>query len=417
MLAVCVLIFISTVENSKIVQAATFENGYYCETVQGTLKVDYTVDGTFGEYNQTTSPDDRCDDVEINVSKTMEVPVNVNVRRNVNSATYAMSVNTTSGWHAEQYCYGDWYNEDEGSFIICDGIAAFNFTADGSHDLSGINSNTSSEQTEDLTYKGCENKIESLYDNNRDWVIDKSDITVTLDRMTLTFEYPPFPEYTVQYDPNGGSRYMPSETVRYSENFTLKANAYTKSGYVFKGWAVIREADGRIFCDNRGWTPINECQPSEWHIYGTGEQYAMDTAWFGDRADGTFTFCAQWEAADRFVNYMGNEADNKEDYYQSYSAASENRFNKLDFKKTGYTAGSNWVYKDQFMNTAGSYAGNGTAVMPGQNGLTTIRTKCGGRYDSVDINAASTENGANVQQYAYHGGDNQLWTLKMAGTG
>ena len=466
MLAVCVLIFISTVENSKIVQAATFENGYYCETVQGTLKVDYTVDGTFGEYNQTTSPDDRCDDVEINVSKTMEVPVNVNVRRNVNSATYAMSVNTTSGWHAEQYCYGDWYNEDEGSFIICDGIAAFNFTADGSHDLSGINSNTSSEQTEDLTYKGCENKIEKLYDNNDDWVIDKSDVTVILDRMTLTFTYPPFPEYTVQYDSNGGSGYMPSETVRYSENFALKANAYTKNGYVFKGWAVIREADGAVFCDNRGWTPFNECQPEEWHIYGTGEQYVMDTAWFGDRADGTFTFCAQWEAADRFVNYMGNEADNKEDYYQSYSAASENRFNKLDFKKTGYTAGSNWVYKDQFMNTAGSYAGDGTAVMPGQNGLTTIRTKCGGRYDSVDINAASTENGANVQiwdcvngnaqmfafqyvktennvpywviknnysgkvldvngtsaganvqQYAYHGGDNQLWTLKMAGNG
>ena len=107
--------------------------------------------------------------------------------------------------------------------------------------------------------------------------------------------------------------------------------------------------------------------------------------------------------------------------------------------------------------------------MPGQSGLTTIRTKCGGRYgryDCVDINAASIDNGANVQiwdcingnaqmfafqyvktengvpywtirnnysgkvldvngtaaganvqQYAYHGGDNQLWTLKMAGDG
>ena len=461
-----VMALIGIAENVKNVNAASFDNGYTCEMVQGILKAEYTVDGTFGEYNQTTSPDDRCDNVPIYVSKTLEIPVNVNVRRNVNSATYTMSVNTTSGWHAEQYCYGDWYNEDEGSFIICDGIAAFNFTADGSHDLSGINSNTSSEQTEDLTYKGCENKIEKLYDNNDDWVIDKSDVTVILDRMTLTFTYPPFPEYTVQYDPNGGSGYMPSETVRYSENFALKANAYTKNGYVFKGWAVIREADGAVFCDNRGWTPFNECQPEEWHIYGTGEQYAMDTAWFGDRTDGIFTFCAQWEAADRFVNYMGNEADNKEDYYQSYSAASENRFNKLDFKKTGYTAGSNWVYKDQFMNTAGSYAGDGTAVMPGQNGLTTIRTKCGGRYDSVDINAASTENGANVQiwdcvngnaqmfafqyvknengvpywtiknnysgkvldvngtaaganvqQYAYHGGDNQLWTLKMAGDG
>ena len=461
-----VMALIGVTGNVKNVNAASFDNGYYCETVQGTIKVEYTVKGVFSEYNKTTSPDDRCDNVRINVSKSMEVPVNVNVRRNVNSATYTMSVNTTSDWHAEQYCYGDWYNEDEGSFIICDGIAAFNFTADGSHDLSGINSNTSSEQTEDLTYKGCENKIEKLYDNNDDWVIDKSDVTVILDRMTLTFTYPPFPEYTVQYDPNGGSGYMPSETVKYSENFTLKANAYTKSGYVFKGWAVIREADGRIFCDNRGWTPINECQPSEWHIYGTGEQYVMDPAWFGDRTDGTFTFCAQWEAADRFVNYMGNGADNKEDYYQSYSAASENRFNVLDFKKTGHTTDGNWVYKDQFMNIAGSYAGNGTAVMPGQNGLTTIRTKCGGRYDSVDINAASTENGANVQlwdcvngnaqmfafqyvksengvpywviknnysgkvldvagtsaganvqQYAYHGGDNQLWTLKMAGNG
>ena len=461
-----VMALIGIAENVKNVNAASFDNGYTCEMVQGILKAEYTVDGTFGEYNQTTSPDDRCDNVPIYVSKTLEIPVNVNVRRNVNSATYTMSVNTTSGWHAEQYCYGDWYNEDEGSFIICDGIAAFNFTADGSHDLSGINSNTSSEQTEDLTYKGCENKIEKLYDNNDDWVIDKSDVTVILDRMTLTFTYPPFPEYTIQYDPNGGSGYMPSETVKYSENFTLKANAYTKSGYVFKGWAVIREADGRIFCDNRGWTPINECQPSEWHIYGTGEQYAMDTAWFDDRTDGTFTFCAQWEAADRFVNYMGNGADNREDYYQSYSAAFENRFNEMNFKKTGHTTDGNWVYKDQYMNTAGSYAGDGTAVMPGQNGLTTIRTKCGGRYDSVDINAASTENGANVQlwdcvngnaqmfafqyvktennvpywviknnysgkvldvngtsaganvqQYAYHGGDNQLWTLKMAGDG
>ena len=466
MLAVCVLIFISTVENSKIVQAATFENGYYCKTVQGALSIEYNVHGTFDEYNKTTSVDDRCDDVEINVTETLQIPVSVNVRRNINSATYSISVNTTSNWSAAKYCRGEAYEEWQGSYINCGGTAYVDFTADGSHNLLGINSNTSSEQTVDLTSKGCTYSVDTLFDDNPDWVIDWYDVTATLNHMTLTFTYPPFPEYTIQYDPNGGSGYMPSETVKYSENFALKANAYTKSGYVFKGWAVIREADGRIFCDNRGWTPINECQSSEWHIYGTGEQYVMDPAWFGDRADGTFTFCAQWEAADRFVNYMGNGADNREDYYQSYSAASENKFNKLDFKKTGYTAESNWVYKDQYMNTAGSYAGNGTAVMPGQNGLTTIRTKCGGRYDSVDINAASTENGANVQlwdcvngnaqmfafqyvksengvpywviknnysgkvldvsgtsaganvqQYAYHGGDNQLWTLKMAGDG
>ena len=461
-----VLVLIGITENVKNVNAASFDNGYYCETVHGILKAEYTVKGRFKEYNQTTSSDDRCDNVEINVSNSLEIPVSVNIRRNLNSATYTMSVDTTSNWSAAKYCRGDWYEEWQGSYINCGGTTYFNFTADGTHDLTGINTNESSEQTVDLTSKGCTYSVDVVFDDNPDWVVDWYNIRATLDRMTLTFTYPPFPEYTIQYDSNGGSGYMPSEIVKYSENFTLKANAYTKSGYVFKGWAVIREADGRIFCDNRGWTPINECQPSEWHIYGTGEQYVMDPAWFGDRTDGTFTFCAQWEAADRFVNYMGNEADNKEDYYQSYSAASENRFNVLDFKKTGHTTDGNWVYKDQFMNTAGSYAGNGTAVMPGQNGLTTIRTKCGGRYDSVDINAASTENGANVQlwdcvngnaqmfafqyvksengvpywviknnysgkvldvsgtsaganvqQYAYHGGDNQLWTLKMAGDG
>ena len=461
-----VLALIGVTGNVKNVNAASFDNGYYCETVQGILKAEYTVEGRFNEYNQTTSPDDRCDKVDIDVSESMEIPVQVNIRRNLNSATYTMAVDTTSNWSAAQYCHGDNYEEWEGSWINCGGTTYFNFTANGTHDLTGINTNESSEQTVDLTSKGCTYSVDVVFDDNPDWVVDWYNIRATLDRMTLTFTYPPFPEYTVQYDSNGGSGYMPSETVRYSENFALKANAYTKNGYVFKGWAVIREADGAVFCDNRGWTPFNECQPEEWHIYGTGEQYVMDTAWFGDRADGTFTFCAQWEAADRFVNYMGNEADNKEDYYQSYSAASENRFNVLDFKKTGHTTDGNWVYKDQFMNTAGSYAGNGTAVMPGQNGLTTIRTKCGGRYDSVDINAASTENGANVQlwdcvngnaqmfafqyvksengvpywviknnysgkvldvsgtsaganvqQYAYHGGDNQLWTLKMAGNG
>ena len=465
-LAVCMLTFIGAVGNINTAQAATFENGYYCETVQGTLKTEYTVNGLFGEYNQTTSMDDRCDNVQICVSESLEIPVSVNIRRNLNSATYTVTVNTTSGWSAAKYCYGDAYDEDMGSWINCGGTTYLDFTADGSHDLSWISSNASSEQTVDLTSKGCTYSVDIVYDDNPDWIIDWYNIRATLDRMTLTFTYPPFPEYTVKYDPNGGNGNMPSETVRYSESFKLRGNEFAKSGYVFKGWAVIREADGTIFCDNRGWTPLNECQPSEWHLYGTGEQYVMDTAWFGDRTDGTFTFCAQWEAADRFVSYMGNGADNKEDYYQSYSAASENRFNKLDFKKTGYTAGSNWEYKDQFLNNLGNYAGDGTAVMPGQSGLTTIRTKCGGRYDSVDINAASIENGANVQlwdcvngnaqmfafqyvknengvpywtiknnysgkvldvngtaaganvqQYAYHGGDNQLWTLKMAEDG
>ena len=165
---------------------------------------------------------------------------------------------------------------------------------------------------------------------------------------------------------------------------------------------------------------------------------------------------------------MGNGADNTGDYVISYNAAQgiDNKYSVFNFKKTGYSGSGNWVIKDQFMNTTGTVSGSGRESMPQLSGLTTIRTKCGGRYDSVDINAASSDNGANaqiwdcinsngqmfafqyvktengvpywtirnnysgkvldvngtsaganVQQYAYHGGDNQLWTLKMAGDG
>ena len=77
------------------------------------------------------------------------------LRRSINSATYSISVNTTSNWSAAKYCRGEAYEESQGSYINCGGTAYVDFTADGSHNLLGINSNTSSEQTVDLTSKGC----------------------------------------------------------------------------------------------------------------------------------------------------------------------------------------------------------------------------------------------------------------------
>ena len=48
-----VMALIGIAENVKNVNAASFDNGYTCEMVQGILKAEYTVDGTFGEYNKT----------------------------------------------------------------------------------------------------------------------------------------------------------------------------------------------------------------------------------------------------------------------------------------------------------------------------------------------------------------------------
>ena len=264
--------------------------------------------------------------------------------------------------------------------------------------------------------------------------------------------------FTYTFNLNGGQVNGSDNAVTMQrlgiENVSVPATP-TRPGYVFTGWKI---------------TSTGGKQAGK--IYDAGQLAEMFTDgkyWSSLFADATFE--AQWTHADQFVSYMGNGADNTGDYVISYNAAQgiDNKYSVFNFKKTGYSGSGNWIQKDQFMNTTGTVSGSGRESMPQLSGLTSIRTKCGGRYSRykcVDINAASIDNGANVQiwdcingnaqmfafeyvktennvpywtirnnysgkvldvdgtaaganvqQYAYHGGDNQLWTLKMAGDG
>ena len=224
----------------------------------------------------------------------------------------------------------------------------------------------------------------------------------------------------------------------------------TRPGYVFNGWKIT-SAGGK----------------QAGKVYDAGQLATMlsDSKYYSSLFANA-TFEAQWSHADQFVSYMGNGADNTGDYVISYNASVTNKYSAFNFKKTGYSGSGNWIQKDQFMNTTGTVSGSGRESMPQLSGLTSIRTKCDVKYKCVDINAASYDNGANVQiwdcingnaqmyafqyvktennvpywtirnnysgkvldvdgtaaganvqQYAYHGGDNQLWSLKMAGDG
>ena len=276
-----------------------------------------------------------------------------------------------------------------------------------------------------------------------------------------------FPVFTMITDPftytfnlNGGQVNGSGSAVTMQrlgiENVSVPATP-TRPGYVFTGWKI---------------TSTGGKQAGK--IYDAGQLAEMFTDgkyWSSLFADATFE--AQWVQADCFVSYMGNGADNMSDFYRSYNAAYDgNTAESFLFKRTGYTSvsGSTWEIKDQFLNLTGDCDGGGT--LPSSGTLTSIRTKCGGRYQCVDISAASYadganaqiwdcvngnaqmyafvfagfedglpywvirnnatgkvldaaigtgidggNNGANIQQWAYHGGDNQKWTLQMAGDG
>ena len=266
--------------------------------------------------------------------------------------------------------------------------------------------------------------------------------------------------FTYTFNLNGGQVNGSGNAVTMQrlgiENVSVPATP-TRNGYVFTGWKIT-SAGGK--------------QAGKIYDAGQlGEMFSDGKYWSSLFANATFE--AQWVQADRFVSYMGNGADNMSDFYRSYNAAYDgNTAENFLFKRTGYTSvsGSTWEIKDQFLNLTGGCDGGGT--LPSSGTLTSIRTKCGGRYQCVDINAASYadganaqiwdcvngnaqmyafvftgfedglpywvirnnatgkvldaaigtgidggNNGANIQQWAYHGGDNQKWTLQMAGDG
>ena len=276
-----------------------------------------------------------------------------------------------------------------------------------------------------------------------------------------------FPVFTMITDPftytfnlNGGQVNGSGSAVTMQrlgiENVSVPQTP-TRNGYVFTGWKITSTGGkqaGKIYDAGQ-----------------LGEMFSDGKYWSSLFANATFE--AQWVQADRFVSYMGNGADNMSDFYRSYNAAYDgNTAERFLFKRTGYTSvsGSTWEIKDQFLNLTGGCDGGGT--LPSSGTLTSIRTKCGGRYQCVDISAASYadganvqiwdcvngnaqmyafvftgfedglpywvirnnatgkvldaaigtgidggNNGANIQQWAYHGGDNQKWTIQMAGDG
>ena len=77
-----------------------------------------------------------------------------------------------------------------------------------------------------------------------------------------TFEYDIIlSEYTVRYDPCGGSGSMPDQTMSYGSSQTLRANAFSKTDHVFKGWSVssggpVAYSDGQSVRDLSTGAPV-----------------------------------------------------------------------------------------------------------------------------------------------------------------
>ncbi len=111
--------------------------------------------------------------------------------------------------------------------------------------------------------------------------------------------------YTIKYKSNGGSGNMSDTEVIYYNRTALRANTFTREGYVFKGWYAQRKSDSRWYYtngENSGWYPEGS-QPSGYskYLYPDKKVVFNTTSVNGDEV----TMTAQWTPK-YTVSFNGN---------------------------------------------------------------------------------------------------------------
>ena len=373
------------------VKADNNDSWIYETTIDGTLTINYTVIGTFGEYSQTAIDGNgnywRNDQVILKNTTSFDVPVKIAVKRNTSGkATYSMTVKTDSRWEMMDLCGAPGASEDQWSWLIVNGNAYFDFTATGEHDLTNLEA---SDEAVDLTSKGCTFKVDKIYDNNPDWIIDKENWTTQkVNSITLKFTYPKI--YTVSYyvrnektDGSWGDYwYWYKEYHKYGDTYsttgykddaeyqqvsasgtvdddkTIYLDAY-KKWYTIKYYVRNENADGS-WGDYWYWYETSYRYGSTYHTdgYGNDESSADNDIYSNFCIRGTVTGNKDWyiDAYRRWYNikiYVKNENVDGS-WSDAWLWIDENKRYGETYSYTGYDNDAEY----EQVSTSGTVAGN-----------------------------------------------------------
>lgn len=114
--------------------------------------------------------------------------------------------------------------------------------------------------------------------------------------------------YTINYNANGGSGSMNSQTVEWQETFTLCQNAFKREGYKFVGWNAYRNNDSAWYVNGQGWMTEDEIVSNSYEkkLYLDQDELIFDMSWIKGNEDviNTYTLYAIWEISG--VVYIDN---------------------------------------------------------------------------------------------------------------
>lgn len=389
-IALLIISFVCFADNTNV-KADNNDSWIYETTIDGIMTINYTVEGLFGEYSQTAIDENgkhwRADRIPLANTTSFDVPVKITVKRNTaGKATYSTTVKTDSRWEMKQLCKAPGASEDQKSWLIVNGNAYFDFVAAGEHDLTNLEA---SDEAVDLTSKGCTFKVDKIYDNNPDWIIDKENWTTQkVNSITLKFTYPKI--YTVSYyvrnektDGSWGDYwYWYKEYHKYGDTYsttgykddaeyqqvsasgtvdddkTIYLDAY-KKWYTIKYYVRNENADG-TWGDYWYWYETSYRYGSTYHTdgYGNDESGADNDVYNNFCIRGTVTGNKDWyiDAYRRWYNikiYVKNENVDGS-WSDAWLWIDENKRYGETYSYTGYDNDAEY----EQVSTSGTVAGN-----------------------------------------------------------
>ena len=156
---------------------------------------------------------------------------------------------------------------------------------------------------------------EQLLPGNYNWVWDAAadlpkDFKCDRVTVTATAGIAPFP-YSVKFNANGGTGTMSNESFTYGTAKALTANAFTRTGYTFQGWATSASG-AKVYSDKQSVSNLTETSGAVVNLYAVWNGIAYSVKFNANGGSGT----------------MANE---------SFTYGTAKALNANVFTRTGYT--------------------------------------------------------------------------------
>ena len=115
--------------------------------------------------------------------------------------------------------------------------------------------------------------------------------------------------FNIAYNANGGTGTMASSTINSGGILTIPECSYTRDGYYFLGYNVLRQSDSGCYIAGKGWFTSSVLKNNGYkkRLYTPGEALTFDNSWTnGATAGDTYTFYAIWGKNNPSLNFYNN---------------------------------------------------------------------------------------------------------------